>query len=100
MVSVTTGRLTYEADPRHTDLLNSTLKIVSANSVATPGVKPIERDDLLVKENETCHNLNVDHDSATDAIGSEAGKGMHTLVDAHVPPQNSMNVHDALTLGD
>ena len=56
VVSVTADRLTYETDPRHTDRLKSSLNLVSANSVATPCIKPVERDDLLVKQNETYTN--------------------------------------------
>ena len=56
VVSVTADRLTYETDPCHTDRLKSSLNLVSANSVATPCIKPVERDDLLVKQNETYTN--------------------------------------------
>ena len=44
--------LTYEADPRHCDLLMSSLNLTEANSVSSPGVKPSDRDDMAVKVNE------------------------------------------------
>ena len=50
--AVSSAGLTYEADPRHTDLLISSLKFTSANSKSTPGVKPHNRDELAVKVNE------------------------------------------------
>lgn len=52
VVSVDSNGLTYETDPRHCDLLTSSLNLNSSNSSATPGVKPHDRDDLAIKENE------------------------------------------------
>ena len=43
--------MTYEADPRHTDLLMSSLNLTSANSSSTSGANPHDRDDLPVKVN-------------------------------------------------
>ena len=44
VVSVNELGLMYEADPRHCDLLSSSLNLTSDSSAATPGVKPIDRD--------------------------------------------------------
>ena len=52
VVSATFARLTYEADPRHTDLLMISLNLTSANCSLAPGVKPHDRDDLAVKVND------------------------------------------------
>ena len=52
VVAVSSAELTYEADPRHTDLLMNPLNLTSANSSSSPEVKPHDRDDLAVKVNE------------------------------------------------
>ena len=39
IVAITATGLTYEADPRHVDLLVESLGLTQANSVATPGAK-------------------------------------------------------------
>ena len=52
IVSVNEQGLTYEADPRHTDLLMSSLDRTEANSSGTPGVKPTDRNDLADKVDE------------------------------------------------
>ena len=63
VVSINSTGLTYEADPRHTDLLMSSLNLSEANAAGTPGVKPSERDDLAVKTDEPD---NSKLDSCTD----------------------------------
>ena len=45
VVSITPEGLTYEADPRHCDLLMSSLGLTSESHVATAGVKPTESDE-------------------------------------------------------
>jgi hypothetical protein len=52
IVSVNKNGLTYEADPRHGDLLSSSLGLTSDSSAATPGVKPIDRDANASKSDE------------------------------------------------
>ena len=52
IVTLGADGLTYEADPRHVDLLSSSLGLTSANSVATPGVKDPNPDYDSQKENE------------------------------------------------
>ena len=47
IVTLTPKGLTYEADPRHVDLLSSSLGLTSANSVATPGVKDPNPDSVI-----------------------------------------------------
>ena len=39
IVRITPTGLTYEADPRHVDLLAESMSMTSANAVGTPGVK-------------------------------------------------------------
>ena len=77
VVSVNTQGLTYEADPRHTDILMSSLSLTSANASATPGVKPHDRDDLAVKIDESESIGQIDHDAAIAAICSDSENGMH-----------------------
>ena len=60
IVSVDESGLTYEADPRHTDLLMSSLNLSSANASATPGVKPTDRDEFAIKSDEGCNSLDPD----------------------------------------
>ena len=45
VVSLTEEGLVYEADPRHCELLVSSLNLGESNSVGTPGVKPSDRDE-------------------------------------------------------
>ena len=40
VVSINSEGLQYEADPRHCDLLSSSLNLAAASHAATPGVKP------------------------------------------------------------
>ena len=42
VVKITPNGLTYEADPRHTDLLAQSLNLSTSNSVSTPGQKDAE----------------------------------------------------------
>ena len=44
--------LTYEADPRHTDLLLASLNMSECTGEATPGVKPLDRDEHAIKTDE------------------------------------------------
>ena len=44
VVTVNSAGLTYEADPRHCDLLMSSLELSENSKAATPGVKPTDRD--------------------------------------------------------
>ena len=44
--------LSYEADPRHTDLLAESLNLTKANAVGTPGVKDPEPDYSATKQDE------------------------------------------------
>ena len=61
--------LTYEADPRHSDLLLSSLDMAECTGAATPGVKPLDRDEHAIKSDEPQEaTLGVDHDAAIAAI--------------------------------
>ena len=53
VVGVTPDGLTYEADPRHTDLLSESLSLTEAKAVATPGSKDPEPDYDMVKTDES-----------------------------------------------
>ena len=46
------GQLTYEADPRHSDLLLASLSMTECTGAATPGVKPLDRDEHAIKTDE------------------------------------------------
>ena len=52
VIALSSSGLTYEADPRHTDLLMSSLGLTDSNAVAAPGVKEALRDDVAVKQDE------------------------------------------------
>ena len=52
VVSVNSSGLTYEADPRHCDLLMSSLGLSESSKAATPGVKPTDRDEFAEKSDE------------------------------------------------
>ena len=53
IVSVDEKGIYYEADPRHVDLLSSSLGLTKANSVGTPGVKDPDPDYALIKTDES-----------------------------------------------
>ena len=52
IVSITDEGLTYEADPRHCDLLLNSLGLDHGNASGTPGAMPTERDGFAHKDNE------------------------------------------------
>ena len=85
VVSVDSNGLTYEADPRHGDLLMSSLNLNLSNSSATPGVKPHDRDDLAIKENEPGTPLPdySNPDSAIAAICAETVRPVHSSQSSH-----------------
>ena len=45
--------LTYESDPRHVDLLASSMGLTIGNAVSTPGTKEPNADYEAIKQNET-----------------------------------------------
>ena len=53
ILTLTKEGLEYEADPRHADLLLSSMGLTKSNSVSTPGVKEHEADYTLVKSVES-----------------------------------------------
>ena len=85
VVSVDSNGLTYEADPRHGDLLMSSLNLNLSNSSATPGVKPHDRDDLAIKENEPETPLPdySNPDSAIAAICAGQVQPVHSSQSSH-----------------
>ena len=52
IVKVDSEGLTYEADPRHSDLLLASLSMTECTGAATPGVKPLDRDEHAIKTDE------------------------------------------------
>ena len=75
IVRITPTGLTYEADPRHVDLLAQSMDMSSANSVGTPGVKDPEPDYAAVKGDEiepvTGFNRNFDEALAFSSKASD-----------------------------
>ena len=67
IVTLDSEGLTYEADPRHTDLLMSSLSLTESSSASSPGVKPTDRDDTAQKRDES---MDLNHLSPSDAIAS------------------------------
>ena len=78
VVSVDDKGLTYEADPRHSDLLLSSLAMTGCTGAATPGIKAVDRDEHAIKHDEPANaSLNSDPDATIAAICSD----MPTLID-------------------
>ena len=72
--SVDSTGLTYETDPRHGDLLTSSLNLSWSNSSATPGIKPHHgRDALAITENEPETPL-PDYSNPDGAIAATCAK--------------------------
>ena len=69
VISLTPEGLVYEADPRHVDLLASSLGLTSANSVSTPGVKDPNPDYEAQKENEP-DRIDMDGTLPTESISA------------------------------
>ena len=65
ILALTADGLEYEADPRHVDLLASSMALSASHSVTTPGVKEPEADDSATKQDESNENqlLNPDGDN-------------------------------------
>ena len=70
VVSITEEGLTYEADPRHCDLLLNSLGLDEGNISATPGIKPTDRDDFAVKSNEPGIDPLLDYNDPDKVIAS------------------------------
>ena len=68
ILRLTDQGLTYEADPRHADLLLSSMGLTASNSVATPGIKDPEADSAATKNDESSERPRLD-------MGSEASHG-------------------------
>ena len=68
ILRLTDQGLTYEADPRHADLLLSSMGLTASNSVATPGIKDPEADYAATKNDESSERPRLD-------MGSEASHG-------------------------
>ena len=74
IVRLTPEGLTYEADPRHVDILAASLGLAAANAVTTPGVKSTEADYTAQKANESSEPPMLDH---------EGGMRVAALSDKH-----------------
>ena len=67
IITYTHQGLTYEADPRHTDILLSSLNLIGGSAAATPGVKPTDRDEHALKSDEGEPSLDYSHPNASIA---------------------------------
>ena len=72
IVTVEQDKITYEADPRHVDLMSASLGITAANSVVTPGLKDSDPDYDLVKTNEPDMPATLNAESMTSNLDIEA----------------------------
>ena len=61
VVSITPEGLTYEADPRHCDLLVGSLGLTSEKHAATPIVKPTDSDEFAEKPDEPDNHRLLDY---------------------------------------
>ena len=75
VVAVSSAGLTYEADPRHTDLLMSSLNLTSANSSSVPRLKPHDRGDLAVKVNEPDSTALDDYSDPDETVAAICATG-------------------------
>ena len=78
--------LTYEADPRHTDLLLSSLNLEDSSGAVTPGVKPTDRDEHAIKSDEpdvALMSMNPDHAIAAICHGSHTMPCSHGNLGTH-----------------
>ena len=102
IVTLTENGLTYEADPRHVDLLSASLGLGSSAAVATPGVKDPEIDDNADKTNEpqlTDHGVSDGHgvppapnpEAVTDKIISSIGATDNELPELDAVPMCTQN---------
>ena len=81
IVAVDELGLRYEADPRHGDLLFSSLDLSASSSAATPGVKPVDRNANAEKSDEPAVPSLMDYSDPDSVINAILlGKyGDHTL---------------------
>ena len=70
IVTATDQGLTYEADPRHGDLLMSSHNLSSSSSAASSGVKPTDRDGIAQKHDEIQDFENLDYVNPNKAIAA------------------------------
>ena len=82
-VTLTSGGLPYEADPRHIHLLMSSLSLTQANAASSPGVTPKDRDDTASKHDESADLSRL---SPRDAIASicKASDSRNSCLDQNV----------------
>lgn len=74
VVTASDQGLTYECDPRHGDLLMSSLNLTSATSAASPGVKPTDRDDSAQKHDDIQTLDHLDYTDENQVIASICGQ--------------------------
>ena len=73
IVSVDEHGLNHDADPsRHTDLLMASMNLTSSNYSTTPGVKPVDRDELAIEE-DNIDTSQLSPDAAIAAICQNHG---------------------------
>ena len=64
VVRITPEGLTYEADPRHVDILKHSINLEDGNSVASPGIKESEPDYGMIKTDEIPQVTNLSEPQA------------------------------------
>ena len=84
--------LTYEADPRHIDLLASSMGLSTSHAVATPGTKEPEADYEAVKTTE-CPDRPT---TPVMALKANGDRSMHTVSF----DDNLVEVHDVVPYGE
>ena len=89
VVRITPTGLTYEADPRHADLLAQSMTLTDANSVATPGVKDPQAEYQLDKRDEISPVIQL-ADPCHD-IPAKSGGMHHSVVDPNSPMPSMVN---------
>ena len=93
--------LTYEADPRHADLLMSSLGLTAANHAASPGVKPSDRDDHAQKHDEP-DVVQLDYENPDAVIASICSSDISAgsaSIDKHQAEKQRMNANTGTTKG-
>ena len=79
IVTLTPQGLTYEADPRHVDLLLSSMGLLGSSGAATPGQKVSDRDEGAHKEDEPLTITSFNDPNVQDAMASVGHNTVYSL---------------------
>ena len=94
ILTLTKDGLEYEADPRHADLLLSSMGLTKSNSVSTPGVKEHEADYTLVKSEESPERPSLSKIMAEDITGKVImGDTCSKDPDCKIGAETNLQVH-------